>query len=162
MSVATSRDCSEFSNCILLHVPFDFKARLPGFPSNEKCPVQPTLSPIIHFILFSETCEDPLLFVFTGVPKYKYDKYNRRVLLLNPNSDNLFSIYLNLSASTFLVNIKNVNDYSYDGSNRILYYLNGLTSKVHSFNISSGKDTPVQALSPFSDIQALEIDIKNR
>ncbi|XP_028394541.1 fibrillin-1-like [Dendronephthya gigantea] len=111
----------------------------------------------------TETCEQALLLLFSGGYKYKYDKYNRRLLLLDSPSNDLFSLYLNLTVSTKLINnIRNVTDYTYDGSNRILYYLNGQTLKIHSLHMSNGNDKSVQALSRFSDIQALEMDTKNR
>ncbi|CAB4018495.1 low-density lipo receptor-related 4, partial [Paramuricea clavata] len=124
----------------------------------------------------SETCEDEILFYSTSseiisnssvsIPTTDnnilgYDKYNRRLLYYD-DTQNLYSVGLNGLNSTVLINKANIAEFAYDGERGVLYYLNSLTLKINSVNISSGEDVPVQALDSLSGIKGMEMDIKNR
>jgi hypothetical protein len=127
------------------------------------------------YIVFSETCEDEILFystsseiisnssvsISTTDSKLGYDKHNRRLLYYD-DTENLYSVGLNGLNSTVLINIGNIAVFAYDGERGVLYYLNSFTLKINSVNISSGEDVPVQALDSVSGIKGMEMDTKNR
>ncbi len=83
------------------------------------------------------------------------------MLYYNDDSENLYSANLNGWNSTVVINIANVIDFAYDGKRDVLYYLHKHTFEINSVNISSGQDIEVQALSSFTGITGMEIDIKN-
>ncbi|CAB4012521.1 fibropellin-1-like isoform X1, partial [Paramuricea clavata] len=124
----------------------------------------------------TETCEDEILFYSTSsriisnssvsIPTADnnilgYDKYNRRLLYYD-DTENLYSVGLNGLNSTVLINKAYIAEFAYDGERGVLYYLNRLTLKINSVNISNGEDAPVQALDSYSDIKGMEMDTKNR
>ncbi len=83
------------------------------------------------------------------------------MLYYNKDTENLYSAHLNGLNSTVVINIANVKDFAYDGERGVLYYLHERTLRINSVNISSGQDIEVQALSSFTSITSMEIDIKN-
>ena len=127
-------------------------------------------------ILFSAICDEEILFYSTpseiisnssaSIPTSTesilgYDKYNRRLLFYD-DTENLYDVNLNGSDLTILFNIDNVAEFAYDGERNVLYYVNRLTLRINSVNITSGEGGPVQALDSLSGIRDMEIDTKNR
>ena len=90
-----------------------------------------------------------------------YDKYNRQLLFYD-DTENLYSANLNGSDLTILFNIDNIAEFAYDGERNFLYYVQQLTLKINSINITSGEGGPVQALNSLTGIKDMEIDAKNR
>ena len=130
----------------------------------------------IFMTLFSAICDEEILFYSThseiisnssaSIPTSTesilgYDKYNRR-LLFHDYSENLYDANLNGSDLTILFNMDNIAEFAYDGERNVLYYVNRLTLRINSVNITSGEGGPVQALDSLSGIRDMEIDAKNR
>ena len=90
-----------------------------------------------------------------------YDRHNRKLLYYNDDTENVYTANLDGSNSTVLVNVRNVDDFAYDGRRNVLYYLHKHTLKIHLVNVTSGEDAPFDALSSLSAIRDLEMDIKN-
>ncbi len=115
-------------------------------------------------MFFSETCEDEIWYYsFNTKDILEYDKHNRKLLYYQEITGFLLSGNLNLNAPmwTVVINKANVTDFAFDGERGVLYYLHKQTLKINSVNISSGEDTPVQALGSLSGIKGMELDIKN-
>ena len=77
------------------------------------------------------------------------------------SENNLYSVNLNGSNRTVLINDGNIEDFAYDGVHSVLYYVHTLTGQINSFNISSGERGAVEALSSVTNIRDLDMDIKN-
>ena len=126
-------------------------------------------------MLLLEICEEGILYYSTSshivsnssvmIPVTDsvlgYDRNNRKLLYYNDVNDNLYSSSLNGADIAVLLSNDKIMYFAYDGKRGVLYYLNRLTSDIHSVNISSGQDQLIQALSSLSDIKDLEVDIKN-
>lgn len=127
-----------------------------------------------HLLFFLEICEQEILFYSTPsqiVSNYSvsipstdsilgYDKYNRQLLYYN-DTKNLYRASLNGRDSEIVIYKPSLTDFAFDGKNGVLYYINEFTLKINSVNISSGEDTPIEALRSLSGIKDLEMDVKN-
>ena len=88
-----------------------------------------------------------------------FDGENKR-LYLYTESNELRSYNLDGSVST-TVNINNVEFFAVDGRNNLIYYNHELNDRLWLYNLTSGQDNGVAALSDFSSVKDIEIGMTN-
>ncbi|XP_028416064.1 IgGFc-binding protein-like, partial [Dendronephthya gigantea] len=130
-----------------------------------------------------DLCQIPYLFLSTslGTVSYKtenftsipmkvddrvgallsYDAINKR-LYLYVVGEGITSYYLD-GSDEMTTNIGNVDFFTVDGRNNLIYYYHKLHSRIYVYNITSGQSqgTEVDALSDISSVKDLEMDMIN-
>ncbi|XP_028410753.1 uncharacterized protein LOC114533436 isoform X5 [Dendronephthya gigantea] len=86
-----------------------------------------------------------------------YDGINRRLYLYFNNTG--FHSYILDGFNATSIPISNVSFFTVDGKSNVIYYFHSLHKSIWMYNISSGQQTAVEALSDISDVRDLEIDI---
>ena len=88
-----------------------------------------------------------------------FDGVNTRLYLYN-DDEGIISYKLDGSERTGIA-IDNVELFTVDGQNNLIYYLHTLLQRIYVLNITSGQDTPVAALSDVASVKDLEMDMTN-
>ena len=88
-----------------------------------------------------------------------FDGENKRLYLYTEPNE-LRSYNLDGSDST-TVNINNVEFFAVDGRNNLIYYNHELNDRIWLYNLTSGQDNAVAALSDFSSVKDIEIGMTN-
>ena len=88
-----------------------------------------------------------------------YDGINKR-LYLYVNGVGITSYYLDGSDEK-TTSIGNVELFTVDGRNNLIYFYHTLHSRIYVYNITSGEETAVSALTGVASVKDLEMDMTN-
>ena len=88
-----------------------------------------------------------------------YDGVKRR-LYNYVEDEGIVSYNLDGSNSTTF-NVKNVQHFTVDGRNNVIYYSHSLHVRIWMYNMTSGENTAVDALSDVSSVKGLDMDMIN-
>ncbi len=88
-----------------------------------------------------------------------FDGVNKRLYLYTAD-EGIISYNLDGSGRTGIM-IDNVELFTVDGGNNLIYYLHRLRERIYVYNITSGQDTSVTALSHVSGVKDLEVNMTN-
>ena len=91
-----------------------------------------------------------------------FDGINKRLYFHSAN-DEITSYNLNGSDLIFEITIviQNVEFFSVDGRNNLIYYHDSLQDRIFVYNITSGQSASVGALSGVTGMKDMEMDIPN-
>ncbi len=92
-------------------------------------------------------------------PLLSFDSVNTRLYLYN-DDEGIISYKLD-GSDRVGITIENVELFTVDGRNNLIYYLHKLLQRVYVLKITSGQDTPVGALSDVASVKDLEMDMTN-
>lgn len=149
--------------------------------NNERIDSKLTINKTISIFLLLESCQVPYLFFSTssGTLSYNtqesssspnmvdslvnallsFDGANKRLYLYTEPNE-LRSFNLDGSVST-TVSINNVESFAVDGRNNLIYYNHELNDRIWLYNLTSGQNSAVAALSGVSSVKDLEISMTN-
>ncbi len=88
-----------------------------------------------------------------------FDSVNSRLYLYN-DDEGIISYKLD-GSDRIRVTIDNVELFTVDGRNNLIYYLHKLHQRIYVLNITSGQETEVVALSDVASVKDVEMDITN-
>jgi hypothetical protein len=89
-----------------------------------------------------------------------FDGVNKRLYLYTTVPQGITSYNLDGSDST-TIPIQNVELFTVDGKNNLIYYLHLLRDRIYVYNITSGEDSAVTALSDVTNIKDVEMEVTN-
>ena len=88
-----------------------------------------------------------------------FDGVNKR-LYLYTMSQGITSFNLDGSDS-ITMDLENVDVFTVDGQNNLIYFLHSLQERIYVYNITSGQDSQVAAISDIASVKDLEMEITN-
>ena len=106
-----------------------------------------------------ESTSSPTIFNNSVNALFSFDGINKR-LYLHTAIDEITSYNLNGSYLT-TINIQNVEFFSVDGRNNLIYYHQPLQERIFVYNITSGQSASVGALSGVTGVKDMEMDMTN-
>ena len=89
-----------------------------------------------------------------------YDSSAGRLYYYN-SSNTLFSVKLDGSDVRTVLESDKIKRFTFDSRQKLIYYIHGPTDRIHSVNITSMQDNAVDALSPVTDANDLDMDTEN-
>ena len=90
---------------------------------------------------------------------FSFDGFNKRLYLHTTNNE-ITSYNLDGSDATTIV-VENVEFFTVDGRNNLIYYHHSLQERIWVYNITSGQQSSVDALADIAGVKDLEMDLTN-
>ena len=132
-------------------------------------------------VFFSDRCQIPYLFISTPSNIQSYNtknssegsaifvnRTNTILLSFDDTNKRLYSYSESVITSYDLdgsilatINIPNVEFFTVDGQNNVIYYHTTLEDKLQMYDIAMNQDSEIAALSSVTRIKDLDIDMKN-
>ena len=88
-----------------------------------------------------------------------FDGVNKR-LYLYTTSQGITSFNLD-GSNSITMNLNNVEIFTVDGQNNLIYFLHNLHERIYVYNITSGQNSQVAALSAVASVKDLEMEVTN-
>ena len=134
----------------------------------------------VLFFSYVELCQIPYLFFSTssGTLFYNAQDSNPSPSMVNDDIDNAFLSFDGINKRLYLytnkmvsykldgsdqteIDIDNVEFFAVDGRNNLIYYHHERKDEIYVYDIGSGENGPVAALSGITSAKDMEVDMRN-
>ena len=106
-----------------------------------------------------ESSSDPNAFDGQVNAKLSFDSINKR--LYTYNNEGKFTSYNLDGSDPITMNVGNVEFFTVDGQNNLIYYYHEIQDRIYVYNITSDESAEVVGLAAYASVKDMEMDVIN-